>query len=70
MNWEGRRGWVAKRPSWPWAGCVGGWVMGRIWTLGLMGEREVEEEGIKGQVDGEEEGEWVRRGRERSAEVV
>lgn len=42
--------------------------MGRIWTLGLMGERE--EEGIKGQVDGEEEGEWVRRGRERSAEVV
>lgn len=42
--------------------------MGRIWTLGLMGEREVE--GIKGQVDGEEEGEWVRRGRERSADVV
>lgn len=45
--------------------------MGRIWTLGLMGEREEEEEeGIKGQVDGEEEGEWVRRERERSAEVV
>lgn len=44
--------------------------MGRIWTLGLMGEREEEEEGIKGQVDGEEEGEWVRRGRARRAEVV
>lgn len=44
--------------------------MGRIWTLGLMGEREEEEEGIRGQVEGEEEGEWVRRGRERSAEVV
>lgn len=43
--------------------------MGRIWTLGLIGERE-EEEGIRGQVDGEVEGEWVRRGRERSAEVV
>lgn len=42
--------------------------MGRIWTLGLMGERE--EEGIRGQVEGEVEGEWVRRGRERSAEVV